>query len=215
VLLAYRSDDASAGATRDAIVREGGRASLLRANLARPEEVRALFAEAGGRLDVLVHAAALGSFKPTLAVRANQFDLTLSVGARAFLLCVQQAAPMMGDGGRIIAVSSLGSSRVVPSYGVLGVAKAALEALVRSLAVEMAPRGIRVNAVSAGLVASTSVQNHPEYERLVREAEARTPLGRLMRPEELADAVLLLCSPQADWIVGQTIVADGGVSLWL
>jgi enoyl-[acyl-carrier protein] reductase III len=214
VVLAYRSDDESAAATQAAIVAAGGKASLRRANLARPEEIKTLFADMGP-LDVMVHAAALGSFKPTMEVRANQFDLTVSVGARAFLQCVQLAAPLMKEGGRIIAVSSLGSTRVVPSYGVLGVAKASLEALVRYLAVEMAPRGIRVNAVSAGLVAATSVGHHPEYDRLLRDAEARTPLGRLMRPDELAEAVLLLCSRRADWIVGQTIVADGGVSLWL
>lgn len=215
VLLNYRADEASAEATRDAIVADGGRAELMRANLAHPDEIKALFARVRerGALDVLVHNAALGSFKPVMELRANQWDLTMSVGARALLLAAQQSAPLMPPGGRIVAVSSLGSGRVVPSYGAIGVTKAALESLVRYLAVELRPRGINVNGVSAGLIASTSVAHHPDYERLAAAAVARTPAGRLGRPDELAGVVLLLLSPLADWIVGQTLVADGGASL--
>jgi enoyl-[acyl-carrier protein] reductase III len=169
---------------------------------------------ASGGLDVLVHNAALGSFKPTLEVRANQWDLSMSVNARALLLCVKEAAPLMdGRAGRIVSVSSLGSRRVLPEYGAIGASKAALESLTRYLAVELAPRGITVNAVSAGLIAGETLRVHPRYEALTARAREQTPAGRIATPEDIAHVVLFLCSPLSSWIIGQTIVVDGGMSL--
>jgi enoyl-[acyl-carrier protein] reductase III len=216
VLINCSRDMAGAGATRDAIESAGGRASVTQANVANPDDVRRLFeaaAAGGARLDVLVHNAAIGSFKPTLDVRANQWDLSMNVNARALLLCAQQALPLMPHGGRIVAVSSLGGRRVVPSYGAIGVSKAALEALVRQLAVELAPRGINVNAVCPGIVGDSSIARHPAFETLREQAAARTPQGRLVTADAVADAVLFLCSPAAQFIVGQTLVVDGGLSL--
>jgi enoyl-[acyl-carrier protein] reductase III len=112
-------------------------------------------------------------------------------------------------------VSSLGSSRVVPAYGAIGASKAALESIARSLAVEMAPRGIRVNTVAGGVVDTPSIRRHPGWEELEARAKAQTPAARLGSAEELAEAILFLCSPAASWIVGQTIVVDGGMSLRL
>jgi enoyl-[acyl-carrier protein] reductase III len=213
LVLGYRADERSAQATVEAIEATGGRARAIAANLVRPEEVKALFAEAGGPLDVLVHCAALGAFKDVLAVRPAQWDLTFEAGPRAFLLCVQQAVPLLRPGGAIVAVSSLGSQRVVPAYGAHGASKAALEALVRGLALELLPRGIRVNAVSGGLVDTDGVRHHPGFEAMRTEAERRSPAGRIGTPEDIARAVLFLASPLAGWIVGQTVVADGGASL--
>jgi enoyl-[acyl-carrier protein] reductase III len=119
----------------------------------------------------------------------------------------------MPEGGRLVALSSLGSTRVVPEYGALGASKAALEAVVRALAVELGPRGILVNAVSAGLVPTASVRLHPRYEELAARARAASPLGRLGTAEEVAAAVLFLASPLAAWVTGQTLVVDGGASL--
>jgi enoyl-[acyl-carrier protein] reductase III len=216
VVVGFRSGAAEASALCEEIAAAGGRCRAAGGNLAKTEGVRELFAQVGAEpLDVVVHAAALGAFKPTLAVRPNQWDLTMSVGARAFLQCVQQAAPSMREGGRILAVSSPGSQRVVPSYGLIGVSKAAMEAVVRYAAVELAPRGIRVNAVSAGFIEGTSVRNHPGYEELRRQAVARTPAGRLATMDDVAGTVLLFCSPLASWITGQTIMADGGATLLL
>ena len=165
-------------------------------------------------LDVLVHNAAIGSFKPLHAVRANQWDLTLNVNARALLLCVQAALPgLAARGGRVVSISSLGGRRVVPDYGAIGVSKAALEAATRYLASELAPRGVRVNAIAAGLVATESVQRHPAYAALESGAKKRTPTGRLVTPDAIADAVLFLCGPYSADIVGQTLVVDGGSSL--
>ena len=209
VTLLYRDDDASANALAEEIG-----ATVIKANLVHPEEIRNAFAGLD-RVDVLVHAAALGSFKPVSALRANQWDLTMNVNARAFHLCAMEAAARMGEGGSMVALSSLGATRVVPEYGAIGISKAALEATTRYLAVELGARGINVNCVSAGLVEGTSIERHPRHDALRDASIARTPSRRLATADEIADVVIFLCSPHARWIQGQTIVADGGMSLLL
>jgi enoyl-[acyl-carrier protein] reductase III len=119
----------------------------------------------------------------------------------------------MEKGGSIVAVSSLGSTRVLEDYVLVGTSKAALESLVRYLAVELAPRGIRVNAVSAGVVETEALEHFPNKERMLTEGRKRTPAGRLVEPDDLADAVVFLCSPQAQMVCGHTLVVDGGFSL--
>lgn len=216
VFINYRQDDANAQKTVDEIRQSGGTATSVKANLIRPEEIRDMFtsvAQSGG-LDILVHNAAFGSFKETFDVKPNQWDLTMSVNARALLICAQEAAPLMeGRSGKIVSISSLGSDRVVPNYGAIGVSKAALESLTRYLAVELAPRGINVNAVSAGVLESDSIRLHPGFEQLSARASNQTPIGRIATPEEIVGVVLFLCSPLSSWVAGQTIVADGGMSL--
>ncbi|HPA50530.1 MAG TPA: SDR family oxidoreductase [Thermoanaerobaculia bacterium] len=213
LVLGYRTDAAAAEEAARACQDLGAEVRTVAANLVHPEEARGLVAAAGDRVDVLVHSAALGSFKPLLDVKPAQWDLTLAVNARAFLLLAREASERMPDGGRLVALSSLGGSRFIPEYGAIGPSKAALEAVVRTLAVELGPRGILVNAVSAGLVPTASVKLHPRYEELAAHARAASPLGRLGTPEDVASAVLLLLSPLAGWITGQTLVVDGGASL--
>jgi enoyl-[acyl-carrier protein] reductase III len=216
VVIGYRENDAAASATVRAIEGLGGTARAVRGNLVRPDEVRALVGEAGasGRLDVLIHSAALGSFKPLLSVRPNQWELSMGVNAGAFLVAAQAAAALFPEaGGRIVALSSLGSGRVVPEYGAIGPSKAALEAVVRSLAVEMAPRGVTVNSVSAGVVDSETIRKHPHAARLLAAAADRTPVGRLATPGDIASVVLFLASPLAGFVTGQTLLVDGGMSL--
>lgn len=213
LVLGYRTDAAAAEEAARACQDLGAEVRTVAANLVHPEEARGLVAAAGDRVDVLVHSAALGSFKPLLDVKPAQWDLTLVVNARAFLLLAREASERMPDGGRLVALSSLGGSRFIPEYGAIGPSKAALEAVVRTLAVELGPRGILVNAVSAGLVPTASVKLHPRYEELAAHARAASPLGRLGTPEDVASAVLLLLSPLAGWITGQTLVVDGGASL--
>ncbi len=215
VIVNYVQNEAEAERTRALVSANGAECVLVRANLQYPDQVQNLFEtvrDCAGALDVFVHCAALGSFKPTIEVKPNQWDLTMNVGARGFLLCAQECASLMNQGS-IIALSSLGSTRVTPNYGVLGVAKSALESLVRYLAVELAPRGIRVNAVSGGFVETDSMKNYPQFETMSREILERTPAGRIAQPADLANIVTFLANPASAWIYGQTIIADGGLSL--
>ena len=215
VFINYVRDDASARRTLGDIEAAGGSATLVKANLMHAADVDAMFGQiaAAGPLDILIHNAALGAFKKTIDVRTNQWDLSMSVNARALLWCAQRAVPLMsGRRGRIVSISSLGSGRVFPSYGAIGVSKAALESLTRYLAADLVPQNINVNAVSAGLIEGTTIEGHPSHEALVAHARERLG-GRPATPDDVASVVLFLCSSLADWIVGQTIVADGGFGL--
>ncbi len=165
-----------------------------------------------GPLDVLVHAAATGVIRPALETEDRHWDWTLSANARALLSLTRAAAPRMPDGASIVGVSSLGSARVLDNYTLVGVSKAALEALVRYLAVELAPRGIRVNAVSAGVVETGALEHFPNKEAMLEMGE-RNPVGRMVTPEDVARAVTFLCSEDANMIRGHTLVVDGGWSL--
>jgi enoyl-[acyl-carrier protein] reductase III len=215
VIVNYLQNDAEAAKTCNLVGEQNAHGVLAKANLAYAEEIDKLFEivrKTADQVDIFVHCAALGTFKPMLTIKPNQWDLTMNVNARAFLLCVQHATPLM-PAGKIVAISSLGSQRFVPNYGAMGPAKAALEAMVRYLAVELAPRSIQVNGVSGGFIQTDSLNRFPETERLMAEARRRTPAQRLGSPEDIAEVVLFLVSPAARWINGQTVVADGGLSL--
>lgn len=215
VIINYLENDVEAERTRKLVEEQDSAPILAKANLLNPDEIDGLFEtvkETTGQLDVFVHCAALGAFKALKDIRPNQWDLTVNINARAFLLCAQQCVPLMKK-GKIVAISSLGSSRAVPNYGAMGPTKAALEAIVRCLAVEFAPLGIQVNAVTGGFIETDSIKRFPDADRLVKEISARTPATRLGTPEDMADAVMFLISSSASWIYGQAIVVDGGLSL--
>ncbi len=137
----------------------------------------------------------------------------MNANAKALLSLTRAAAPTMPEGSSIVAISSLGSFRVLENYALVGTSKAALESLVRYLAVELAPRGIRVNAVSAGVVETEALDHFPNREQMIAMTKERTPAGRMVEPSDLADAVAFLCSPGAQMICGQTLIVDGGFSL--
>lgn len=208
-----RSDAEAAAAS----LGEGGAQPLLvRANAGNPEHIAKAFervASTFGGLDLYVANAATGALKPLLAAEARDFDIAMEVNARSFLLSVQKASSLMPEGGSIVAVTTLGARRVIPDYGLMGAAKAAIESLVRYFAMELAPRRIRVNAVSSGIVDTTSLRGFPQYDRVKREALERTPSGRMGTPEEIADVIVFLGSDASRWITGQTIEVDGGYSL--
>jgi enoyl-[acyl-carrier protein] reductase III len=196
----------------------GRRAFAVQANVGNPSDLDRLTEETlkeFGHLDILVHNAALGAFKPVSKLRVNQWDLSMEINTKALLLLTQKFLPSMEarGGGRIIALSSLGAHRFIPNYGAIGVSKSALETLVKYLAVELAPKNIRVNAVSGGLVDTDALKSFPDYEKFKEEVLKRTPAGRIGKPEDLAKVVAYLTTGAANWIYGQTIVADGGLSL--
>jgi enoyl-[acyl-carrier protein] reductase III len=184
---------------------------LVRGNVSSErvmEQVREL-----GPLDALVHNAATGVIRPALETEDKHWDWTMNANARALLALVRAAAPSMPSGSSIVAISSLGSMRVLENYVLVGTSKAALESVVRYLAVELAPRGIRANTVSAGLVETGALAHFPNREDMLDMGLERTPAGRLVEPEDVAGAVAFLCSPDAEMIRGHTLIVDGGFSL--
>ncbi|MDI3317179.1 MAG: enoyl-[acyl-carrier-protein] reductase FabL [Bacillota bacterium] len=196
----------------------GRRAHLVRAHVGEPERVQAMFDEVEatfGRLDILVNNAASGSLHPVMELDAKGWDWTMNINARGAFLCSQAAVPLMqkAGGGRIVNITSLGSHRVIPYYVAVGVSKAALEALTRYLAVDLARYGIAVNAVSGSVVDTDAIRHFPNREELLASAQRETPAGRILRPEDIAAAVAWLCSDEAEMVRGQVLVVDGGYSL--
>ncbi len=168
-----------------------------------------------GRLDVFVANAARATFRPVAELNARNWRRVMELNSEAFLFGAQEAAKLMkqSGGGRIVGISSLGATRYIPEYAALGAAKATMECLARYLAVELAPHGINVNVVSGGFINTETMQRIPHYKELTQHLVARTPAGRLGKEEDLAGVVAFLCSPDANWIRGQTLIADGGFSL--
>jgi enoyl-[acyl-carrier protein] reductase III len=203
-----RNDDAAEEAAAE-IRAAGAEVTLVRGNVSSErvlEEVAAL-----GPLDVLVHNAATGVVRKALETEDKHWDWTLNANARALLSLARVAAPQMPENASIVAISSLGAQRVLENYALIGTSKAALEALVRYLAVELAP-GIRVNAVSAGVVETGALEHFPNRKEMLA-VGAANPAGRLVSPEDVAAAVAFLCSPDASMIRGHVLVVDGGFSL--
>ncbi len=210
VAIGYLRNDRAAEETAAELQAAGAEPVLVRGNVTSRrvlDEVAAL-----GPLDVLVHNAATGVIRAALDTEDKHWDWTVNANARALLQLTRAASPNLHAGSSIVAISSLGAQRVLPNYVLVGTSKAALEALVRYLAVELAPRGIRVNAVSGGVVDTGALEHFPNRERML-EAGAANPVGRLVAAEDIAGAVSFLCSPDAEMIRGQTLVVDGGFSL--
>jgi enoyl-[acyl-carrier protein] reductase III len=212
VAIGYYRSDRAAEETAEELRGLGAEPVLLRGNIGDPERAAALLGEAGP-VDVIVANAASGVLRPAIELEEKHWDWTLNANARSIFTLARHATPSMQAGSSIVAVSSLGSVRVLDDYVLVGVSKAAIEALVRYLAVELAPRGIRVNAVSAGLIETGALEHFRNREQMLAYHRSRTPAGRLVEPPEIADAVCYLASPAADMIRGQTLVVDGGYSL--
>jgi len=191
----------------------GRRALAVQADVSDPQSMAdafRTFREQFDHVDFAISNAAIGVLRPTLELTQKHWRRCLETNALALNFLAQQAVPIMPAGGRIIGISSMGASRAIPHYAFIGASKAALEALARSLAQELGPRGIRVNIVSAGVVDTDALKYFPNREALLAESARRTPTGIPLRPEHVADAIYLLCQPEADMINGHTLVVDGG-----
>ena len=194
----------------------GVRCFVVKANVSNDEDVKAMFAlieKEFGVLHFLVSNAASGVLKPALELSSRHWNWAMDINARALLSLVREGAPLLPRGGRIMAVSSLGAVRAIENYTAVGASKAALESLVRHLAVELGPRGINVNTISAGAVDTEALKKFPNRQQILDTALSKTPMGRLTTPEDVADVALFLCSDLAAMIQGQTIVVDGGYSI--
>ena len=206
-----------AEATAHEIHDRGVRALLVKGNVADPEDVARMFAtirsEWGG-LDIVVSNAASGVLRPARELTLHHFDWAMHINAAALLPLTQNLLEMPSDGEKVmVAVSSLGATRAIPNYTAVGASKAALESMVRHLAAEFAPEGLRINAVSAGTVDTDALLHFPNREELLETARRRTPAGRLLSPQDVANTVVFLCTEYASMIHGQVIVVDGGYSI--
>ncbi|NOZ06379.1 MAG: enoyl-[acyl-carrier-protein] reductase FabL [Chloroflexi bacterium] len=201
------------------LAREAGvEALVVRANVGDPQAIEQMFAEVErtfGGMDILVCNAASGYIRPVMEQKVKGWDWTMNINARSVLFCAQQAVPLMEKrgGGHIVNISSLGSFLTLPNYVVIGASKAAVETITRYLAVELAPKNITANAVSAGVVATDALKYFPNKEQMLEQGRARTPAGRLVTPQDIAQLTAFLCSDGATMIRGQTIIIDGGFSL--
>jgi enoyl-[acyl-carrier protein] reductase III len=211
VAVGYLRNDRAAEETAEELRAAGAEPVLVRGNVASARVVGE--AAAQGPWDALVHNAATGVIRPALETEDKHWDWTMAANARALLSLARACAREMPPGSSIVGVSSLGSVRVLENYMLVGASKAALEAVVRYLAVELAPHGIRVNAVSAGVVETGALDFFPNKDAMVRSSLERTPVGRLVEPDDIAAAVTFLCSPDAEMVRGHTLVVDGGYSL--
>ncbi len=219
LVLNYKQNETAAREALGAIEALGAGASLIKADLEEPAQIDALFDEVKrrhGRLDYFVSNAAASAFKRILDLNARNLDRTYALNVRAFVLGAIRAVSLMQRGGRIAVMSSYGSARAYPTYANLGAAKAAIEAWVRYMALEFAPYGINVNAVSGGLIETDSlayfygkVPGMPPIDTVL----AKTPKGRPGTAQEMADVAAFLLAPESEYITGQTIVVDGGLSL--
>ena len=194
----------------------GRKAIAIQASVGVPDSVDELFDEFRkhfDRIDIVVSNAASGVLKPTMDMTIKHWRWCMETNALALNLLAQRALPLMKDGGRIIALSSLGAQRAMPGYGFIGASKAALEALARSLAQELGPKGVRVNVVSAGVVDTDALAYFPNRDQLLAGFAERTPAGPVLTPADVAGAVYLLCLPEAAMINGHTLVVDGGFAI--
>jgi enoyl-[acyl-carrier protein] reductase III len=208
-VLGYMRNDAAADGAAAQVRAAGAEPVLVRGEVSKEQVVAELASH--GPYRVVVHNAATGVIRPALETTDHHWDWTLNANARALLALARATAPSMPEGSSIVAISSLGSERVLENYVLVGTSKAALEAVVRYLGVELAP-AIRVNAVSGGVVDTGALEHFPNKEAMLGSVE-RTPAGRLVSADDIAGAVSFLCSDDAAMVCGQTIIVDGGFSL--
>lgn len=209
-------------AAADEVVAEirgyGRRSFAVRADISDARQLKALFAQLSsewGALDIYVNNAIdVAAFGPVLRMRVDAWQHTIDSHSTTLLLAAQEATRLMkGRAGAIVALSSLGSRTCFRHYAAVGVGKAAVETLTRYLAVELAPLGIRVNAVSAGPIDTDALRKQAHFDQLVAASCRSLPARRMGTPADVADVVTFLCDDRARWIYGQTVVADGGLAL--
>lgn len=213
---------APAQETAAEIQKMGRRAELFKADVGDEGDLKGMFEQIKkrlGGLDFLINNAASGYNRSVMEQRVKGWDWTMNINARAALFAAQHAAPLMQErgGGAIVNISSIGGQRVLPEYVVVGASKAALEAVTRYLAVELAPMNIVVNAVSAGVIRTDALLHFEQMaaalEQHLESARQRTPAGKLVTAEDVAASVAFLCSPDAAMIRGHVLLIDGGFTL--
>jgi enoyl-[acyl-carrier protein] reductase III len=219
IIVNYRRNTEQAEAVVAAVKQAGSSALAVQADMGNSDEVRAMFQRVKdqfGYLDILVANAAATSFRPLLRQGEHNITRTFDLTIKGFLIAVQEAVPLMhGRKGKIVTISGIDSLRALAGHGLLGAAKAALENLTMYLAHELGPQGIAVNGINPGLIETDSSKMYAGgeegYAQYVRDVLPETPAGRVGRPEDVAAVTAFLCSEDADFIRGQTLLVDGGL----
>lgn len=213
VVVNYATSAEEANAVVEAIKAQGGTAFAVQADIARLDDIRRLFRETIthlGRLDILVANAGYSCFKPLVEITEEDFDRTFALNAKGTYFCLQEALRHMADGGKIVCVSTIGTVLNVPGGTCYFGSKGAVEQFCRTLAKEVAPRGITVNVVSPGFT-ETQMLSTSMTPDACRDFIDMTPLHRLGQPEEIAEVIAFLVSEQGRWINRQNLAADGGI----
>lgn len=216
VIAVYARNEETAGSLAEQAQAEGLALEVLRADLTLPKGLAAVqerLEQARGRTLCLVHCAATGVHRPFAELTTRHLDWTMGLNVRAFFELVRALLPLLSAGSAIVAVSSAGAERAVPAYTTVGSSKGALEAMARHLAVELAPQGVRVNILSPGSVRTEAWEAFPDKEQRLADALRRAPRGRLVEPDEVAQAAQFLCCDAASALVGHTLVVDGGTRI--
>jgi enoyl-[acyl-carrier protein] reductase III len=218
IVINYARSKSGALDTAEQIKALGRKVLVVKANVGDVAKIKDMFAQIDqefGRLDIFVNNAASGVQRPAMELEESHWDWTLNINSKALLFCAQEAAKLMekSGGGKIVSISSLGSIRYLENYTAVGVSKAALEALTRYLAVELASKNIVVNAVSGGAVDTEALKHFPNREEMLRDAAEKTPAGRMVEIDDIVNSVMFLLSDESSMIRGQTIIVDGGISL--
>jgi len=216
VCINYYNSSEEADALCEQLKSTGVRSFTFQANVSDASSVTELIDAVRaefGRLDILVSNAASGVLKPAIEMTTKHWRWCMETNALALVHLVQQSRSMMKSGSRVLVLSSIGARRAIPNYAFIGASKAALESLVRSLSLELAPSGISVNTISSGIVDTDALKYFPNREALLEEARARSLTGHDLAPANVADVVYLLCLPEAESIRGQTIFVDAGYSI--
>jgi enoyl-[acyl-carrier protein] reductase III len=218
VTINYMRKRETAEETAAAVEAAGGRAIAVKANMANEADIHRLVDEtvsAFGGVDIFVANAASGILRPVMELERRHWDWSMDVNARSVLIGAQATVPYMKQAGwgRILSLTSFGSRRVLPEYSAVGVSKAAIEAVTRYLAVELAPFNIVANCISPGVVITGALDFFPSKTQIIEHATQRTPAPRLVTPEDVGELAAWLCTDAAAMIVGQTIEIDGGYSL--
>lgn len=212
----YLRDERAADELKAMAEKEALPIEFCRADLTKPkglEQVERCIQDAGGSITGLVHCAANGVHRTISELNVRHFDWTFSLNVRAFFELMQVLMNLFSAQSSVVVISSIGARRALPYYSLVGASKGALESLARHLAVELMPRGIRVNVLAPGMVATDVWKAIPDAERRIAAATNRTPTRRLVTPEEVASAAHFLCSQASSGMVGQTLVVDGGASI--
>jgi len=194
----------------------GRQAFAIQANVADHQSVKEMFAvfrQHFDRLDFLISNAASGVLKPAMKMTTKHWRWCMETNALALNHLVSEGRSLMQAGGRVVALSSLGAQRAIPNYAFIGASKAALEALVRSLSLELAEIGVTVNTVSAGVVDTDALKHFPNREQLLAEYQAHALSDRALTPADVANTIYLLCLPEAEMIRGHTLFVDAGYSV--